>query len=226
MGKAVLTALILILLLGLFFTVGNKFEVPHTAMVTYKEMEPRIYTVTYYEKEPYIAEECEPIYGHPDKLGEIICPEPEEGYMTMCYSILGYGDVIGENCTNVTKYKNVLTTRNVTIDREVEKNRSETLSITAFEEMGLDFLVLEKFPAISTTTTITTTTTTIPFLTSKPSCNAMAISWCVDCNNTDWTGEISASVDLMTCALKYFGPITRWTCDNTEMQDLCKRFGI
>ena len=152
MGKIGMIVLVLIILLGLLFAVGNRFEVSHTSMVIYKEMEPHIYTVTYYEKEPYIAEECEPIYG-PDKPGEIICPEPEEGYMTVCYSILGYGDVIGENCTNVTKYRLTLKPRNVTLVKEVKKEKPETFYKSLFEEWDLNFLLL------GTTTTIPSVTT-------------------------------------------------------------------
>jgi len=144
--------LALVILLGLIVALGNIVEVPYTAMVTYVENESYVLETIDIVNESYITEECIPIYGRPDKPGEIICPEPEEGHMTICYSILGYGDVIGENCTNVTKWKLTFKPRNITFVREVLKNRTEIFNRSLFEEWELDFLLWG-------TTTIPTVTT-------------------------------------------------------------------
>jgi len=142
----------LIIVFGLLVILGNMVEVPYTAMVAYVENESYVLELSDIVNESYISEECEPIYG-PDKPGEIICPEPEEGYMTVCYSILGYGDVIGENCTNVTKYRLTLKPRNVTLIKEGKKEKPETFYKSLFEEWDLNFLLL------GTTTTIPSVTT-------------------------------------------------------------------
>ena len=99
------------------------------------------FELTYFEKESYIAEECEPIYG-PPKPGEIICPEPKEGSMTLCYAVDYLGDLIGENCTNVTKWRWTLKPKNITLEREVQKQRPETFYRPLFEEWNLDNLLL------------------------------------------------------------------------------------
>jgi len=148
--------LALVILLGLIIVLGNLVEVPYTAMVSYVENESYVLKTTDIVNESYVAEECVPIYG----IGECkeILQEPGEGGMSMRVGVCFQGEKIGENCTNVTKYKLTFKPRNVTLVKEVKKEKPETYYRPLFEEWDLDLLLL------GTTTTIPSVTT-IPFKT-------------------------------------------------------------